>query len=393
MRLLHIIDNIDALGGAQKSMVMLAEQLTTASPGDDRGDGADDRRDHTLIVASLTDEDGTGPLTGRLASMGIEVHHFGGARLWSPARLARLVRFLRSTPVDVVQCHLVYANIVGTVAARLAGRPVIASIRNTYVATSRGDRWRQRLEGLVTARLATAIMAVGPETAAARSAQIGRPVLPVPTPVVLPPAATADQRRAARAELGLADDDVLILALGRLAHQKAHDDLIDAFALVAAQHPTARLAIAGSGPLNGELTARIERAGLGRLVQLLGRRSDVDSLLAGADLLANPSRWEGLPNAVLEAMAAGVPVVATTVGDTATIVGAEGGRLVASGQIEELASALAELVADADLRAELGRRARTRVAERHDPTRWATHMIELAAATVEGRADSLPAAR
>ncbi len=114
-------------------------------------------------------------------------------------------------------------------------------------------------------------------------------------------------------ELGLHPDGLLVLSVGRLTEQKGHIYLLEAIPGIIEQFPSTVFAIAGDGPLRAELEARAERLGISKSVHFLGMRSDVPALLQMAHIFALPSLWEGLPIALLEAMAAGLPVVATRV--------------------------------------------------------------------------------
>lgn len=124
------------------------------------------------------------------------------------------------------------------------------------------------------------------------------------------------ERRAVRDSLDLGDADFVIAGVGRVEREKRFDLLIDAFAEVAGRHPRARLVIVGEGSLRADLAARAERLGVSSAVRLLGHRGDIPSLYQAFDLLVQSSETEGTPNAVLEAMAMEVPLVATDVGGT-----------------------------------------------------------------------------
>lgn len=147
--------------------------------------------------------------------------------------------------------------------------------------------------------------------------------------------------------LAIADDDVVIGAVGRLETEKRFDLLIDAFASLRAAQPGLRLLIVGEGSLRPMLEAQIARLGLGGVCRLLGQRSDVVDLHHAFNVFVQSSVNEGAPNAVLEAMALETPVVATAVGGTAQLVRAEiDGLLVAAGNIDALAAAINRVVTD-----------------------------------------------
>lgn len=178
---------------------------------------------------------------------------------------------------------------------------------------------------------------------------------------VPPAAAPAELRR----EIGAAADEAVLLSVGTLAAHKRFHVLLEAFA---ALPPGARLAIAGDGPLRGELRDAAARLGIGARVHLLGARGDVPGLMAAADAFVLASRRDSLPNAMLEAMAAGLPTVAADFMGARSALEARAGRpaagwVVPVDQAEPLAAALAEVVA--------GIRARApEVAARAAEARW-----------------------
>jgi glycosyltransferase involved in cell wall biosynthesis len=179
------------------------------------------------------------------------------------------------------------------------------------------------------------------------------------------------------AEAGIPDDAPLLLAVGRLIEQKDHATLLDAFARVAAARPGTRLAILGWGRLEDETRARIRRLGLDESVVLPGRVEPRD-WLQRADVFVHTSRWEGFGIVLLEAMLAGLPVVATRVSAIPEIVvNAETGILVDPGDVSGVARALAELLDDATVRRAMGDAGRRRAEEEFSVAR-----MELATARV-----------
>jgi glycosyltransferase involved in cell wall biosynthesis len=176
------------------------------------------------------------------------------------------------------------------------------------------------------------------------------------------PREAGDARRATRRALEAADGSVVVLALASLVRRKGIDVLLEALARIA--EPGVVAWIAGDGPERAELEAQAERLGLGSRVRFLGRREDAAELLAGCDLLALPSRREGLGVSALEAMAARRPVVASRVGGLAdAVVEGRTGLLVAPGDPEALRLAIARLAEDADLRRRLGEGGPSRLVE------------------------------
>ncbi|MDQ6664139.1 MAG: glycosyltransferase [Acidobacteriota bacterium] len=155
---------------------------------------------------------------------------------------------------------------------------------------------------------------------------------------------------------GFGGGDLLCLCVGRLAAQKDHATLLRAFASGAAGNPRARLLLAGEGPLRSEIEKQIATLGLEGRVSLLGRRSDIPEILSAVDLFVLASRWEGNPLSVMEAMSAGLPVIATSVGGVPELVrDGISGLLVPPGEPKLLAAAIGRLLDDADARASMGR--------------------------------------
>jgi glycosyltransferase involved in cell wall biosynthesis len=153
----------------------------------------------------------------------------------------------------------------------------------------------------------------------------------------------ADMRR----EIGVGPDDVVIGAVGRLERQKRFDLLLDAYVPVLRARPDVRLAIVGDGSLKGEIAAKVASLGLGRSCLLLGHRLGVADLHNAYDLFVQASEYEGTPNAVLEAMAMGTPIVATDVGGTAELAAHEvHGLLVAPHDVPGLTAAMQRALAD-----------------------------------------------
>lgn len=168
-------------------------------------------------------------------------------------------------------------------------------------------------------------------------------------------------RASARAELGIDDGVAAIAVVAALEYRKGHDILLEAAAEIA-QQPI-RLLFAGAGSREQALRARAAGLGLGECVTFLGRVDDVRPILAAADVVAMPSRQEGLGVAVLEAMAAGRPVVASNVGGLPEALGNDAGLLVRPEDVLALRTALEQLLRDRRLGARLGAAARTRVSE------------------------------
>lgn len=168
-------------------------------------------------------------------------------------------------------------------------------------------------------------------------------------------------RAAARERLGLPSAAHVIGTVANFTPKKDHATLLDAVAVLASAHPDVRVLLIGSGPLEQELRARATRLNLERFVVFAGSRGDVTDILPALDVFVLSSRYEGLPVSLLEAMASGVPPVATAVGGVPEVVtDGRDGLLTLAGEPESLATAIGRLLDDAHLRSRLGAAARVR---------------------------------
>jgi glycosyltransferase involved in cell wall biosynthesis len=293
----------------------------------------------------------------------------------------QLASLFRRRRPDAIVAFL-YETIVPTrLAARLASTPVvISSIRNEYF----GKRYRE-IVIRATERLSAATVVNSQRVA---ESLIRRRIARPQDLVVIPNGIDASRfghskelRESTRDALGLGNNEFVWLALGRLAAQKAYPTLLGAFVQVLEDVPHSKLLIAGQGPLRAEIESLIRRSYLETSVSLLGFRNDVAALLAAADALVVASRYEGMPNVVMEALASERPVVGTDVGGMPELV-KEGvnGYLVPASDPHVLASAMTKLaLAPHEQRLEMGTRGRALVGELCDLDRvmgsW-TRLIE-----------------
>jgi glycosyltransferase involved in cell wall biosynthesis len=284
---------------------------------------------------------------------------------WDPGWMLRLARRLRRERIDLLHAHEFAMGAFGGAAARLAGVRALVTLHGRLWVE--GRRLRQRaLRGLHLT--GTGLVAVSRDLAdyMARVARVPRAaVAVVENGIEIPPEPSAAEvaavRASVRSELGLAPDATLLVAVGNLYPVKDHATLLRTLPGLANAH----VAIAGRGDERPRLEALARELGVPDRVHLLGLRDDVRRCLTAADVFVHPSRSEELPLAVLEAMAAGVAIVATRVGGVPdAIVDDETGRLVEPGDVAALRRALADLLAAPDRRGSLGRAARRRVEER-----------------------------
>lgn len=245
---------------------------------------------------------------------------------------------------DVIHAHMVHSNLFARALTRL-GRtpPLICSAHSAReggrlraMAYRMTDRW---------CTLTTHVSAAGRDAMIASGAVPARRVMVIPNGIDTGRFRPDDaSRERARRELGLSPGNVLLLNVGRLVPEKDQAMLIEAFREVAALIPCARLMIAGDGPLRSDLAARIAQHGLNDSVLLAGARSDIPELLRAADVFALSSRIEGMPLAVGEALASGLPVVSTAAAGVSELAGGTA-TLTPVGDAHALARALREAIA------------------------------------------------
>jgi glycosyltransferase involved in cell wall biosynthesis len=290
----------------------------------------------------------------------------------------RLLKLLGSKHFDVMVTFTHDSNLLGLPLGWLAGVPVRIA---THLGAIRGlPRWREKLHArLINSGVADVLIAASTKT---RQNAIDEGVRPdrieiVPNGIT-PFDLTLIDRKRVRSNLGLKDDDLLILSVGRLVYEKGQEFLIEAMHIVGSQFPHSHLVICGEGPLRKQLEAQIERLDVSRFVKLLGQWDNVAELLAIADIFILPSRSEGLPMALLEAMAAGLPVVATRVEGIEEVVG-EGkhGLLVPPANSAALAKAILQLLGNPQLRRWMSAASQQRIQEFHTTERMCKGYLQI----------------
>jgi len=275
----------------------------------------------------------------------------GAARLW---------KLLRKYKIDVIETFTPDSNLVGLFVARMAGVSVRVASHHGYIEGAPG--WRAKVHGwIVNHGIADSLVAVSERVRRIAVDEEGiRPdlvkVILNGIEPVLPPKNSTQIRNALHEEFGLSPEDFVYLSVGRLVVQKGHTYLLEAAKLVLERYPEHSVfMIAGEGHLRENLEQKVRQLGLDRVVYFLGNRSDIPDLLSLADVFVLPSLWEGLPLAVLEAMSAGLPVIATRVeGVEAVITDGENGFLLPSKDVQALTEAMIDIREDGTARRVFG---------------------------------------
>ncbi len=280
-------------------------------------------------------------LVAELEALDVPVHCFGSQRGMTPASWGRLRQLVRHTGAELVHAHL---PAVGAVARVVSPVPVVYTEHN--VAGS--YRLPVRVANRLTYGRAAAITAVSQAVADSVAGYPGPDVAVVSNGVSC--AVDTEGALAARTELGIGPDTPLVLHVGNIRPHKGHTNLIDAVSRLVKRVPDVVVVSIGGEKNDGDL-ARVrnqaQTAGLGDHLRFLGRRDDALAFVSAADAFANPSDHEGLPVAILEAMALERPVVATAVGGVPVIVQDDvTGLLVPARDPEALANGLARVLTD-----------------------------------------------
>lgn len=348
IRLAYFVDSME-IGGSELNAIRTLESL-------DRS-----RFDLTVFHMGVR-----GPLLERYAALALPMVRVPVRSFKHPSALAAGIRFtgeLRRRRIQILHSHDIYSNIFAVPWARLAGTPVVLASK----------RWQHAVPGRVhvlanqiASRMATGVLANS--SAVARSL-VENDRVPAERIQVIPNFVgaeafleyPADHRRHLLGDLGIPEHALLIGVVARLAPVKDHGFLLRALPPLCARYPTLHVLFIGDGPSRSALMEESSSLGLVDRVHFTGTLPNVPNPHGLLDISVLPSRTEGFPNAVVEAMAAGRPVVATAVGGTPeAVVPGRTGFLVPSGDPASLHDALVQLLESPELRRELGSAGRER---------------------------------
>jgi len=341
IRVLHIITNL-GIGGAERLVVSAARGLP--------------RDRFESVICCLTDR---GPLAREVEADGVTVHCVNAyPGLSNPLAFTRLVSIIGSVQPTIVHTHLQAPNLYGRLAACLVRVPiVIATEHNVYTGKARRYIAVERM----LARLTSALVAVSSEVQQFLGRQLRLPLarIQVIRNGVAAPQPTTEGVAALTARIGAVPTQLRLATIASLTSKKGHDVLLRALALLAGRGLCVAAVFAGDGPERARLELIAAELKLRDSVHFLGAVSNPADVLAAADVFVLPSLVEGLPLALLEAMRAGKPIVATSVGGVPeAVTSGINGLLVAPADDLALADAIATLAASPRQRAELGDQAR-----------------------------------
>jgi len=355
INILYLITDLD-IGGAEKALARTVIGL--------------DKRKYNPTVCCLR---GRGLVAEEIESAGVKVTQLNMSNKFDLAAVFRLFRLLWEEKISIIHSYLYHANILGRVIGKVAQTPIIISSERSVILSEEvvnkdtlemGSRLRRLVNSLsmhLSGRVVTVSELVR-ETLIAASKIDPKRLVTIHNGVNLEDYQIDGDITAKKKGLGLETSASVIGAIGRLDRVKGAEYLLRAAAKVIFKTPDAAFLIVGDGSQREALEQLARSLGISHRVVFTGQRDDVPELLAVMDVLVLPSLYEGLPNAVLEAMAAGKPVIATPVGGTPEVV-EDGitGLLVPPRDPEALAEAILALLQDRERAEAMGRAGRARV--------------------------------
>ena len=305
-------------------------------------------------------------LAPAIAASGTPVHSLGGGRNWDLRWMANFRLLLLRGDFDIVHFHLPYTVSLGRLVVATipkAARPAIVYTEHSvWDKTALLTRCLNRAgigfdQSLIV--VSTAALDALPRSLKRRARVIVHGVDLSHSESFI--ARRDEIRKDVRTELGIPEDDVLIMTVANLRSEKGYDVLLDTARLMVDRQLPVRFAAVGRGPLVQELNARKRELGLGDAFQFLGQREDVFRLLAGSDIFVLASHQEGLPVVLMEATSLGLPIVATDVGGVPQVItDGRDGLIVRPGHPADLADALERVASDPALALRLGEGAKAR---------------------------------
>lgn len=346
LRVVTLLDRV-RVGGAERFAIGLAGNL-------------DPERFDSVLCTTRPDEDPLDHLDlagAPLRRLALDRRSRASLRAWSP-----LLRMVREEGVDILHAHMHGSNVWAAVLGRALRVPVVIATEHSW--SFEGRPLRKALDRHLVGRYCDAFTAISAADCKRMIERVGVPADRVRLmPLGIIPRADRSAAGCLRRALGIPAAAPVVSVLGMLRPVKALDVLIRAFPAVLAEHPEARLLIAGEGAERRRLEATIAALGLGSSVLLLGLVNDIAPVLAASDVYAQSSDSEGTPIAIMEAMNAGLPVVSTAVGGVPALVDASCGLLVPPRDPGALGLAINKLLADPQARCTLGTAGRARVAD------------------------------
>lgn len=364
VRVLHLITRLP-IGGAERMLLGVLSNLDNSS--------------FESLVCCIQER---GELADEVEALGIRVLCLGLMSRGGHDRrvVPALQRLMKEQRIDVLHTHLYHANLYGRLAARKEQIPVIASVHNTYTR----PKWHRRLLNRFLARRTYAITA-GSLDVERDLVEFDRippaKIVRLPNCIDLSRVSTTLSGADAKANFGFRGEDTVIGTVGRAEEQKGQIFLIEAFARVRAMsgNDSLRLLMVGDGRLLPQLKQEAIRLGVFEYCRFPGNIASLGDVYRAMDLFVLPSLWEGLSLALLEAMAAEIPVIATNVGGTRDVLGDDDrfGLIVSPKSVDAIADAIVHFISDKPTAGLRAAAAAQRVRTEHSVTSLASRLASL----------------
>lgn len=349
LRVVHSIDSMSVSGGTELNALRTAAALR--------------RRGHAVTMFTLTDD--AHGMSSAYEAAGIPIERFPVNSLvgWSSLRqIRRMAISLRESRADIVHAHDLYSNFLLSLAARRAGVPFVASRRWTEYAHRR-HFWTDSLAYRLSDRILANSRSVGESVCEQQGLSRGK-IAVVPNFVDAEVFEALKDRGTWRNHFGFSVSDFVLAIVAQLRAEKNHQLILSAFAMLLRSHPNVKLLVVGDGELRSQIHAQIHALGIAESVVLAGHVPRAWRTVAAADVVMLPSQHEGFPNSLIEAMAVGVPVIASDVGGIPDVVQhGVNGVLVRPGDAAALLCAIEKAVSEYDISQRLAVRAKRDVAD------------------------------
>jgi glycosyltransferase involved in cell wall biosynthesis len=376
-RILNFITSLET-GGTETQLVELLKHV-----------------DHERFDVRLACIHKRGSLYAEAVRLCGELPEFPLRRLYDFNALAQVVKLrslLLAQKIDILHTHDFYSGVLGSMAAKLAGVRVLASQRHVKLSDRRVHDWGTRLIHRLSDRILVNSEAVR-ESVLAMGVAGGKKIIVVHNGLRAAEhrhdCSRAETRAGLLEELGLNEPVRLAVTIARLDGVKGHRFLLEAAATARRTHPFIHYVMIGNGPIGPDIRSRASMLGLENRIHMLGERADVLDILPGFDLSILPSLHEGFPNAVMESMAAGVPVISTGVGGVLELIKDNvTGYLVPAMDAAALSGKIAFAIDHPDLTAAVALRGREFVTSRFGMARMIASVEEIYERIIMERCDS-----
>ena len=326
---------------------------------------------HCEVASYLTD----GILRKKLNQNNIQTHLLKTGNGLNPKLSFAVYRLIKQTGAQLIHTHHIGPYVYAVLPAKLAGIPIV----HTEHSRELYGHYKINFIGRSMDALST-VVCVADEIAAFRAAQFGKKPLVIENGVQIPQTISPSKQLKARKLLGINPSDYVVGCVARISPEKDHSTLLKAFQKLNKDCPSAKLVLVGTTPKKNDyenLTSQIAQMQLSKNVLMLGNRNDVDEIYPCFDVIALSSKREGLPLALLEGMAHGIPAVATSVGGITKLLSNGGGITMPAGDIDSLASALTLYENNVAKRKEHGDQARKLILSKHSETKMVEDYLKI----------------